>query len=203
MRPDVLSDSDDVVIVDQDLRHIIDVNQSVPVHSEIGGQDDLSLLQGLADKLCQDGLIEDVISHKQHEGLVKSFPSFEKGASVTQVPVRIPDRGDSYTSAAAQVRQERLDALGFVAGNHVEIGNAGLLGGRDTPLNERQPGDGDKRFAVGYLGHPATIARSQDQALHAFHLPSRMGIREESAAMSRLGRPQRPRSPTNSQNGQR
>ena len=103
VRFDLFSDPDQPVIIGQHLRYIAEVNQMVLLHSEIGRQDDISLLEPLPDKLYENDFVENVVAHKQHERLTNSLPRLEKRAPVAQLPPFIPDRGDSYAPAPAQI----------------------------------------------------------------------------------------------------
>ena len=81
-------------------------------------------------------------------------------------PARVPNRGDAQVATRAQLRQERLQIGRVVAGDDVETGEPGALGGGDGPFDEGETRDTDEGLRARPSRQAASPPRSQDQTLH-------------------------------------
>ncbi len=79
-----------------------------------------------------------MIAHEEDELILREVKSAgQQGDAVVGLPVGIADACDTEVASAAQRAQEGLQPLGLVAGDDVEVGEAGLARGRDRPLDKR------------------------------------------------------------------
>jgi hypothetical protein len=162
---DSLPDPPQDAVLCLDLRRVADVHQRI-AEVAVDGQPHRALLERLGLERHEQALVDQVIGHQQHEGLREGALGLQDRQPVSgRLPLRVDDGLEADAPPHGEIVQKLPEPLAVVAGDDRELGEAGVLGRQDHPLDQRNPEQTQPGLGGAPACQPAAAPRGEDQAL--------------------------------------
>ncbi len=145
---------------------VADVDQRIGKPA-VDREGDRPLVGGSAGHVAQDGRIEQVVRHQEHEAVAHQRLGRQHRQAVAGRPVRVAHAGHRNAPPRRELLDEGLQALALIAGDDHELGGAGGDRIVDHPLDQRGAGHRGQRLQLGDLPQAHALARGDDDAFQA------------------------------------